>query len=58
MTYDDADRCTDCGHFPGCGCTHHCETEGDIKPEFVVLRRPADPFACIPNAGDEENVRL
>lgn len=27
MGYDDTDRCTDCGHFPGCGCTHDCQTE-------------------------------
>lgn len=26
VDWDDADRCTDCGHFPGC-CTHDCETE-------------------------------
>lgn len=29
MYPDDADRCTDCGHFPDeCTCTHDCTTGG------------------------------
>jgi hypothetical protein len=46
LAYDAADRCSDCGHEPGCGCTHDCTPAG------------SDPFGNLPNARDEWNEAL
>ena len=29
--WEDADRCTDCGHFPECDCPHYCTREVDAQ---------------------------
>jgi hypothetical protein len=34
----DSNRCSDCGHLPGCSCPHHCDND----PEEPGVRKHAD----------------
>ena len=36
---NDTDRCTDCGHFPGCDCPHFCESFEDAEAAQEEARR-------------------
>jgi len=50
IRYEDADRCTDCGHMPGCPCPHFCTPAGPVIAETaqrVIARLLATPRANV-----------
>lgn len=48
----EGNRCSDCGHLPGCGCTHHCDNDPEVggHPQHPSrtsgLRREADAWSA------------
>lgn len=34
---DESERCSDCGHFPGCDCTHQCTPQGVAELAMMAV---------------------
>src|SRR6185312_5545039 len=53
--HEDTNRCSDCGHLPGCGCTHHCDNDSQEHTRRQAVRHQADTLTQPHQTTDDVN---